>query len=103
LRGLEGAPLDAEVAGRRFQPTLYLYDNYPGGIGLAAPLFESRTDLVRRARALVADCPCSGGCPGCVGPVLGVRDGLSVKQAAPIVLDLLDDPDSSVENGHGPP
>lgn len=102
LRSLEGAPLDAEAAGRRFQPTLYLYDNYPGGIGLAAPLFESRAELVRRARALVVDCPCRSGCPGCVGPVLGERDGLSAKQAARIVLDLLDDPDASVEHGHGP-
>lgn len=102
LRSLEGTPLDAEAAGRRFQPTLYLYDNYPGGIGLAAPLFESRAELVRRARALVAECPCRSGCPGCVGPVLGERDGLSAKQAARIVLDLLGEPDANLEDGHGP-
>lgn len=102
LRTLDGTPLDVEPTGRSFQPTLYLYDNYPGGIGLAAPLFESRADLVRRARALVAECPCRAGCPGCVGPVLGERDGLSAKQAARIVLDLLDDPHPSREDGHGP-
>ena len=28
---------------------------------------ERHTDLVAAARRLVADCPCSGGCPSCVG------------------------------------
>lgn len=48
LKTLEGATLDPDA--RRFRPTLYLYDNYPGGIGLAAPLYESRATLVGRAR-----------------------------------------------------
>lgn len=104
LRSLEGTPLDAEAAGRRFQPTLYLYDNYPGGIGLAAPLFESRATLVGRARALVADCPCQKGCPACVGPVLGERGRVSAKQAALTVLDLLAGagPLTDTGVGHGP-
>ena len=29
----------------RFTPTVYLYDNYPGGIGLAAPLQLADFDL----------------------------------------------------------
>src|SRR5690606_21162906 len=38
----------------RFTPTLYLYDNYPGGVGLSSPLYERRAELVASARAVVA-------------------------------------------------
>ena len=96
LKTLEGATLDPDA--RRFRPTLYLYDNYPGGIGLAAPLYESRATLVGRARALVAHCPCRAGCPACVGPVLAEREGMSAKQGALTVLDLLDE---AVPNADG--
>lgn len=96
LKTLEGATLDPDA--RRFRPTLCLYDNYPGGIGLAAPLYESRATLVGRARALVAHCPCRAGCPACVGPVLAEREGMSAKQVALTVLDLLDE---AVPNADG--
>jgi DEAD/DEAH box helicase domain-containing protein len=59
---------DAHPDGR-FHPALYLFDAYPGGIGLSQPLFERRVELVKRARGLVAACPCTRGCPACVGPV----------------------------------
>jgi DEAD/DEAH box helicase domain-containing protein len=54
-----------------FDPTLFLYDHVPGGIGLAPRLFEARDELVRRARALALDCSCSAGCPACIGPEVG--------------------------------
>ena len=53
-----------------FEPTLFLYDNYPGGIGLSAPLYTARATLVANAFELVRDCPCNAGCPACIGPVL---------------------------------
>ena len=34
-----------------FDPTIFLYDNVPGGVGLAARLFDQRDELLRRARA----------------------------------------------------
>jgi DEAD/DEAH box helicase domain-containing protein len=43
----------------------------PGGIGLAARLFEVREELVRRARSLALGCGCATGCPACIGPELG--------------------------------
>jgi DEAD/DEAH box helicase domain-containing protein len=61
--------VDADEAA--FVPTLYLYDNLPGGIGLAEPLWKRQAELVRGAIALIDDCDCSAGCPACVGPVLG--------------------------------
>jgi DEAD/DEAH box helicase domain-containing protein len=57
--------LDAE----RFNPTIYLYDAHPGGIGLAERLFEVLPLLIRRGLETLAACPCRWGCPSCVGPV----------------------------------
>jgi DEAD/DEAH box helicase domain-containing protein len=51
-----------------FEPNLYLYDAYPGGIGFSEPLFRVHDILLRRTRELIAGCPCESGCPSCVGP-----------------------------------
>ena len=64
----DGAPADPEAAGR-FTPTVYLYDNLPGGVGLSEPLWRRQAELVRSARDLVARCDCKAGCPACIGPV----------------------------------
>jgi DEAD/DEAH box helicase domain-containing protein len=50
-----------------FEPKLYLYDNFPGGIGQSEPLFRLARSLVEKARQLLDDCPCEAGCPSCVG------------------------------------
>ena len=50
------------------EPTIFLYDNYPGGIGLSEPLFSMHDDLVSRTHELIGGCPCASGCPSCVGP-----------------------------------
>ena len=51
-----------------FEPNLYLYDAYPGGIGFSEPLYRVHDVLLRRTRELIAACPCQKGCPSCVGP-----------------------------------
>ena len=66
---------------------MFLYDNYPGGIGFSAPLFQMHDELVRSTRHLIADCPCESGCPGCVGPI--GNTGPLAKAAALRILDLL--------------
>jgi len=90
-RTLEGNAFDLDAGGRAFRPTLYLYDNFPGGIGLAAPLYDLRDRVIERAIDLVAQCPCSHGCPACVGPVLTTdpRARHSPKSAALRVLALM--------------
>lgn len=66
----DGAP--AKVGGLPgFDPTLFLYDRIPGGIGLAPRIFDEREVILRRAYALIAGCSCEGGCPSCVGPEVG--------------------------------
>jgi DEAD/DEAH box helicase domain-containing protein len=57
------------LAAERFEPTVYLYDAHPGGIGLAERVFEVLPDLVRRGLETLEACPCRAGCPSCVGPV----------------------------------
>jgi DEAD/DEAH box helicase domain-containing protein len=66
---------------------VYVYDNYPGGIGFSAPLFQMHDELVRGTRHLIADCQCESGCPGCVGPI-GYTGPLA-KVAALRILDLV--------------
>jgi DEAD/DEAH box helicase domain-containing protein len=52
-----------------FEPNVYLYDAYPGGIGLSSPMFRMSDSLLQRAAELIGECPCEAGCPSCVGPV----------------------------------
>jgi DEAD/DEAH box helicase domain-containing protein len=51
-----------------FEPNLYLYDAYPGGIGFSEPLFHTCHLLLGRTCELIEACPCENGCPSCVGP-----------------------------------
>jgi len=52
------------------RPTVYIYDNYPGGVGYSERIFRIYTDLLRAAGELIKSCPCKYGCPSCVGPLL---------------------------------
>lgn len=91
LRGADGVPVDVETGLREFRPTVFLYDNYAGGIGLSQPLFELRDRVLAGALDLVARCACRHGCPACVGPILAGEEarGQSPKAAALTVLGLL--------------
>jgi DEAD/DEAH box helicase domain-containing protein len=66
---------------------IFVYDNYPGGIGFSAPLYELHRELLTNTHKLIAECPCENGCPGCVGPV--GNTGPLAKVAALRILDLL--------------
>jgi DEAD/DEAH box helicase domain-containing protein len=63
MRSLDGSEQDPERE-TRFRPAVFLYDNYPGGVGLAAPL------------------------PACIGPILASDEerGFSPKASALTVL-----------------
>ncbi|KFA92664.1 DEAD/DEAH box helicase [Archangium violaceum Cb vi76] len=66
-----------------FDPTIFLYDNIPGGVGLAARLFDQRDELLRRARRLLESCGCEDGCPACIGPAAGAMPGSAPVDAHP--------------------
>jgi ATP-dependent helicase YprA (DUF1998 family) len=60
---------EMQVAVVAFEPNIYLYDKYPGGVGLSEPLFRMSQSLLEKTQKLIADCPCASGCPSCVGPI----------------------------------
>ncbi len=74
----------AGQTGEFFKPTLYLYDAYPGGIGLSEPLYGMHAQLITRSRELIASCACENGCPSCVGPA--GETGARAKDAALAIL-----------------
>jgi DEAD/DEAH box helicase domain-containing protein len=70
-----------------FEPNLYLFDAYPGGIGFSEPLFRAHELLVQKTRELIAACGCEQGCPSCVGPAGDLAP--RAKEAALAILDRL--------------
>jgi DEAD/DEAH box helicase domain-containing protein len=69
------------------EPNIFIYDNYPGGIGFSRPLFDLHAPLLERTRELVTGCPCDSGCPSCVGPE--GNTGPHAKLVASEILDRL--------------
>ena len=84
-----GLSITEDIAGGLtiYEPNLYLYDNYPSGIGLSAPLYRLTPKLLKGAQELLADCPCDSGCPSCVGPLGEI--GENGKQTAARILNEL--------------
>ena len=72
-----------------FDPTVFIFDAYPGGIGFSNLLYEEHDRLLASARNLIEGCPCIFGCPSCVGPTLEV--GPNAKKTALAVLDAIID------------
>jgi DEAD/DEAH box helicase domain-containing protein len=84
--GFGGGAADGEEP-EYFEPNLYLYDAYPGGIGFSEPLFLTAEILLARTRELIAACPCDKGCPSCVGPAGEL--GEHGKEVALLILERL--------------
>jgi DEAD/DEAH box helicase domain-containing protein len=57
------------------RPTVYIYENIPGGVGLSEKLYLESERLFEASLLHVTHCPCSDGCPACVGPPMEVGDG----------------------------
>jgi len=58
-------------------PTFFVYDSYPGGIGISERVFEVWPDLLAHVEQHVASCPCDQGCPACIGAqdaTVGLKD-----------------------------
>jgi DEAD/DEAH box helicase domain-containing protein len=70
-----------------YDPTIFLYDHFPGGVGLAPRLYDDRDALLSRARRLIDGCACAQGCPACVGPIIG--EGIGKKALAARLLGLM--------------
>jgi DEAD/DEAH box helicase domain-containing protein len=76
-----------------FEPNLYLYDAYPGGIGFSEPLYRVHEILLRKTQELIVGCSCEQGCPSCVGPAGEKCE--KTKEVALAILARLCGPDSA--------
>ena len=63
-----------------FEPNIYIFDNYPNGVGFSEILFEKIVPLLEGVQQTIAECPCDSGCPSCVGPP--IRTGSNRKDIA---------------------
>jgi DEAD/DEAH box helicase domain-containing protein len=69
--------------------SIFIYDGYAGGAGLAAQAYELIETLIEQTTRCVVSCPCETGCPSCVhSPRCGSGNRPIDKQAA---LTLLQD------------
>jgi DEAD/DEAH box helicase domain-containing protein len=69
-----GSAVDTGVESATFNPTIFIYDNFPGGIGLSRPLYEIRGRVLAETDRLIRSCSCADGCPSCVGPMIGAKE-----------------------------
>ena len=67
-----------------FEPNIFIYDNYPGGIGLSPSLFSLEGRLLEHALKTLEACPCRDGCPSCVGATN--ESGKDAKKVARLIL-----------------
>jgi len=72
------------------RPTIFIYDAYPGGVGLAERAFEILRELFQTTFKLIGDCSCKRGCPSCIqSPRCGSANKPLDKKGAILVLDYL--------------
>ncbi len=70
------------------KPQIFIYDAYPGGIGIAEKGFELILELWQATLKAIAECPCQDGCPSCVqSPKCGNNNKPLDKRAARLLLE----------------
>jgi DEAD/DEAH box helicase domain-containing protein len=62
-----------------YSPTLFLYEHVPGGTGLAERIWERHDVILERTLRMVETCPCTAGCPACVGPGDSPRKAVAIR------------------------
>ena len=70
--------------------TIFIYDGYPGGVGLAARAYDILEELLKRTQEVIEACACEEGCPSCIhSPKCGSGNKPLDKDAALTVANLL--------------
>jgi DEAD/DEAH box helicase domain-containing protein len=70
-------------------PTVFVYDGYEGGIGIAEKCYELFPELTQATLELIRDCDCEEGCPSCIySPKCGNKNAPLDKAAAVEILEL---------------
>lgn len=70
-----------------FEPNIYIFDNYPNGIGFSEVLFAKGDEVLEKTLEVIENCTCERGCPSCVGPPIRPQD--NHKDAARFIIKLL--------------
>ena len=79
-------PLHAQIG----RSAIFIYDGYPGGVGLSARGYSELPALISKTADLLASCSCEDGCPSCVqSPKCGNGNNPLDKTAARLILDVL--------------
>jgi DEAD/DEAH box helicase domain-containing protein len=69
---------------------IFIYDSYPGGVGLAQRGFDIIFDLLNQTLDLIKNCSCEQGCPACIySPKCGSGNKPLDKKAAILILEAL--------------
>jgi len=72
------------------KPAIFIYDGFPGGVGLAEYGYGIIEELLQKTLSLIQECPCLDGCPSCVhSPKCGSGNKPLDKRAAEFVLEWL--------------
>jgi DEAD/DEAH box helicase domain-containing protein len=67
---------------------IFIYDAYPGGIGIAEKGFDLVDELWQVSLKVLAECPCQGGCPSCIqSPKCGNNNDPLDKKAGQVLLE----------------
>jgi DEAD/DEAH box helicase domain-containing protein len=75
------------------RPQVFIYDGYPGGVGIAKKGYEMVEELWRTTLETIRDCPCESGCPSCIqSPKCGNNNEPLDKQASILLLERLLNP-----------
>ncbi|MFH1002664.1 MAG: Zn-binding domain-containing protein [Chloroflexota bacterium] len=68
-------------------PEIFIYDAYPGGVGIAEKGFALVEELWRATLRAITECPCREGCPSCIqSPKCGNNNQPLDKKAARLLL-----------------
>lgn len=80
-----GTANDPQAKWADLQPSILIYDQFPGGMGLSESLFNHDHQCIQNAIELIKSCPCKDGCPSCVGPA--GENGIGAKEPTLAILE----------------
>ncbi|WP_026689738.1 DEAD/DEAH box helicase [Alteribacter aurantiacus] len=71
------------------KPTVFLYDRYPGGIGLSEQVYKNLNETLVEAATFIRGCPCEEGCPSCIGTAGAQLGDAGTENTKKLVLKLI--------------
>lgn len=80
-----GTIADSQAKWADQQPSVLIFDQFPGGIGLSETFYSHDKECIQNAYELVKSCHCRDGCPSCVGPA--GENGLGAKEPTMAILE----------------